>query len=94
MYGKLRKRASVQSRKELFLQFKILKSLVEKDKSVLPACISLQNRGNITFPHQSFLPFARNCSSEIKKYLNTSTFKKHGCKVMLVSSKKILCAII
>lgn len=84
IYGKLHKRSRQQRRREYFVQLQILKSLVETDKSVLPACIRLQDRGKMTFPNRSFLPFARECSREIKKHLNTSSFRKVGRHVMQV----------
>ena len=45
--GKLRKRATAERRREYYTQLQILKSLVESDKSFLPACVRVQDRGKI-----------------------------------------------
>ena len=73
------------SRQKSFRLLKILQSLVEKDKSVLPAFIKFQDRGKMTFPERNFLPSARSCSYEIKKILKPSKYKLLGRKLLLVS---------
>ena len=84
VYGKLRKIATKERRKEYMHHLNILQSLIETDKSVLPACIRLQDRGKMIFPERAVLPFARNCSREIKKHLNTAKYKQYGRKIILV----------
>ena len=65
-------------------QYALLVLLAETDKSVLPACIKLQDRGKMTFPHHSFLPFARACSIAIKAHLNGTGYKRHGRHIVQV----------
>ena len=59
-------------------EYALLVLLVETDKGVLPASIKLQDRGKMTVPHHSFLPFARVCSTAIKAHLNDTAYKRHG----------------
>ena len=67
-FGKHRKKFTQERRRKYAVDLQILESLVETDKSVLPACIHMQDRGKMMFPERSFLPFARDCSREIKKH--------------------------
>ena len=83
-FGRLQKRYTYERRRALKREYNILVSLVESDKSVLPACIKFQDRGKMTFPHHSFLPFARACSKAIKTYLNDTAYKHHGRHVVQV----------
>ena len=83
--GKL-KMSSAKRRKEYAVHLRILQSLVETDKSILPACIRVQDRGRMTFPERSFLPFARNCSREIKKSLNPIKYKQLGHRIIQVNT--------
>ena len=83
-FGRLRKRYTFERRRIYRQQYAILSSIVETDKSVLPACIKIQDRGKMTFPHHSFLPFARACSKAIKMFLNNTTYQRHGRHVVQV----------
>ena len=85
VFGKLKKTRTASSRKESYKLMQILQSLVETDKSCLPACVRFQDRGKMTFPERNFLPFARSCSKEIKKILNPSKYRALGRKLLLVS---------
>ena len=85
-FGRLRKRYTYEHRCAMRREYTLLTLLVESDKSVLPACIKFQDRGKMTFPHHSFLPFARACSKSIKTYLNDNAYKRHGRHVVQVIS--------
>lgn len=76
VYGRLRKRFT-----KTRLQLQVLKSLLESDKSCLPACVKFQDRGKMMFPHR----FCRECSLGIRTYLNPSMYNSLGRKVMQVS---------
>ena len=93
-FGRLQKRYTYERRRALKREYNILVSLVESDKSVLPACIKFQDRGKMMFPHHSFLPFARACSKAIKTYLNDTAYKHHGRHVVQVHvyMHKSICA--
>ena len=84
VFGHLRKKCTEQRRKEYSIHLRILRSLLESDKSVLPACIQLQDRGKMIFPERSFLPFARSCSVEIKRELNPLRYRQLGRRIILV----------
>ena len=84
LFGRLRNRYSYEHRRTLRREYALLASLVECDKTVLPACIKFQDRGKMTFPHHSFLPFARVCSQVIKTYLNDTAYKRYGRRVVQV----------
>ncbi len=84
VFGRLRKHYTVTKRRAFHIQLRMLQSLVEKEKSVLPACIKLQDRGRMTFPHKDILPFCRDCSLAIKTYLNASMYSSLGRKVIIV----------
>ena len=71
-------------------ELKILKELVETDKSDLPAIVRFQDHGKMTFPHRILLPFMRNCSVAIKHHLNCKQFKTQGKKVILNAKESVL----
>lgn len=85
VFGRLKKVMTMEYRQRPYKLMKILISLVEKDKSVLPACIKFQDRGKMMFPEQNFLPFARSCSQEIRKHLRPSKYNVLGRRLVLVS---------
>jgi len=85
VYGRLRKKFTASKRGSYKLQLQALKSLLESDKSCLPACLKFQDRGKMMFPHKDLLPFCRDCSLGIKTYLNPSMYNSLGRKVMQVS---------
>ena len=86
VFGKLKKVRSRDSRRRSFKMLNVLQSLIEEDKSVLPACIKFQDRGKMIFPERNFLPFARSCSQEIKRFLKPSKYKLLRRKLLLVSN--------
>ena len=86
-YGRLRMKCTLERKRTYKQQYAVLVLLVEIDKSVLPACIKLQDRGKMTFPHHSFLPFARACSIAIKAHLNDIEYKRHGRHIVQVQCK-------
>lgn len=83
-YGQIRRKYTTERKWRYKKEYTLLLSLVETDKSVLPACIKLQDRGKMTFPHHSFLPFARACSVAIKAHLNDTEYKRHGRTIVQV----------
>ena len=83
-YGRLRMKYTLERKRTYKKQYALLVLLVETDKSVLPACIKFQDRGKMTFPHHSFLPFARACSIAIKAHLNDTAYKRHGRRIVQV----------
>lgn len=84
VHGRLRKRFTRLKRNYYGLQLKLLKTLLENDKSCLPACLKFQDRGKMMFPHRDLLPFCRECSLVIKTYLNPSMYTSIGRNVMQV----------
>ena len=85
VYGRLRKKFTRSKRNSYRFQLQALKSLLESDKSCLPACVKFQDRGKMMFPHRDLLPFCRDCSLAIKTYLNPSMYNSLGRTVMQVS---------
>ena len=51
-----------------------LNTLVETDKSILPAVVRFQDGGKMTFPHQVPLPFVQKCCRFIKSKLKCKQF--------------------
>ena len=49
VFGRLKKLRSRDNRQQAYKLMKILLSLIEKDKTVLPACIEFQDRGKTMF---------------------------------------------
>ena len=88
LYGKLRKRFCISKRRMYAAELKILKELVETDKSDPPAVVRFQDRGKMTFPHR-ILPFMRNCSVAIKHHLNCKQFKTQSKKVILNAKQSV-----
>ena len=59
----------------------MLQSLLETDKSSLPAVIRLQDRGRMSFPHRILIP---KCSVAIKSKMNAKLFKTCGYEMIKV----------
>ena len=89
IYGRLKQRATSGGKHLYNIHEKILKALIETDKTVPPACIKYQERGKMMFPHSDLLPFCRDCSKAIKTYLNAPPFHQLGCKIVIVSNHTI-----
>ena len=83
--GCLRKKFTILERNSYRVQLKVLKSLLENDKSCLPACVKFQDRGKMMFPHRKLLPFCRVFSLGIKTYLNPFMYNLLGRKVIQVN---------
>ena len=62
----------------------ILEYAVTEDKSQLPTAIKALDRGGMTFPHDSLLPFTYNVVRACRSYLSPSTYKKHGKNLIKV----------
>ena len=88
--GQLRKHYHPSRRRRYALELKILKSIVETDKSVLPGTIKLQDRGKMTFPHKALIPFMRKCSRAIKNHLNYKQYKIQGRRIILFTKQCVL----
>ena len=58
IYGRLKQRATSGGKHLYHIHEKILKALIETDKTVPPAYIKYQERGKMMFPHSDLLPFA------------------------------------
>lgn len=67
-----------------------LKSLVETDKSVLPAVVKFQDRGKTTFPHQILLPFMQKCLQSSQSTLNCKNFNLQGRTIILNTQQHVL----
>ena len=87
-HGYLRSCFCPSRRRQYALELGVLKTLVETDKSILPAVVRFQ--GKMTFPHQVLLPFIRKCSILIKLILNCKQFKLQGKTVILNTKQYIL----
>lgn len=90
LHGRLRSWFRPEKRRRYGLELTTLKSLVETDKSVLPAVVKFQDRGKMTFPHQILLPFMRKCSESIKSTLNCKNFKLQGRTIILKTKQSVL----
>ena len=91
MYGRLRSYFQAAHKKQYAKELVVLKSIVEKDKSVLPGVIKYQDRGKMTFPHQALLPFMRKRSKVIKATLNCKHFRSVGRLAILTTKQQVLC---
>ena len=89
-HGHLRSCFCPGRRRQYAVELAVLKTLVETDKSILPAVVRFQDRGKMTFPHQVLLPFMRKCSRFIKSKLNCKQFKLQGKTVILNTKQYIL----
>ena len=87
IYDRLKRRATSERKHLYHIHVKILKALIETDKTLLPACIKYQDRGKMMFPHHDLLPFCRDCSKAIKTYLNATLFHQLGREIVIVSNK-------
>ena len=89
LYGSLRRLYTLLKRKQYLVELNVLKSLIETDKSILPVIIRSQDRGKMTFPHRVLLPFMRNCSIDIKKFMNCDYFKINGKSTIIQAKKSV-----
>lgn len=64
------KRYTAIRRRSLAKQLTVLQTLLETDKSILPAVIRLQDRGKMNFPHRILIPLMKKCSIAIKSKVN------------------------
>ena len=74
-------------RRQYAMELAVLKSLVETDKSILPAVVRFQDRGKMTYPHQILLPFMCKCS---RLTLNCKQFKLQGKTIILNTRQCVL----
>ena len=88
-YGHLCSYFCPSRRKQYAVKLAVLKTLVETDKSILPAVVRFQDRGKMTFPHQVLLPFMCKCSRLIKLTLNCKQFKLQG-KIIISNTKQYI----
>jgi hypothetical protein len=66
-------------------ELEVLNLLVDDKKVGLPSAISAQDRGYMTFPSASMMPFMRELSRKMKQCINPSTYGQHGSKLFDVS---------
>jgi len=90
VYGRLRSCFLPIKRRRYLDELNALKQIVETDKSVLPAVIKFQDRGKMTFPHRTLLPFMQKCSRAIKAHLNCMQLKLQGKHVVIHTKKEVL----
>ena len=78
LFGQLRKHYRPSRRRRYALELEMLKSIVETDKSVLPA--ARQREDDIS-------PFMRKCSRAIKNHLNYKEYKLQGRRIILLTKQ-------
>ena len=81
---KFKKRYTVLRKQCFTRQLEVLQSLLETDKSSLPAVIRLQDRGRMSFPHRILIPLMKKCSVAIKSKMNAKLFKTCGYEMIKV----------
>ena len=90
LHGRLRHHYHPSRRRQYALELKLLKSIVETDKSVIPAIIKFQDRGKMIFPHKALIPFMRKCSKAIKTHLNYKQYRIQGRRIILLTKELVL----
>lgn len=85
----LKGKSKIKHTEEKLLTYKaelqILEALVDDKKVDLPTAITAQDRGYMTFPSPSMMPFVRSANKKIKEHINPSNYEKHGSKLFDVS---------
>ncbi len=66
-------------------EIKVLESVVMSNKSELPIGIAAKDRGKLTLPHPSLVPFLRKANTAFKESLNHQCYQKYGPKLMEVN---------
>ncbi len=90
VFGRLRKHHTSAKKALYRVQLDALKTLVESDKTVLPACIKYQDRGKMLFPCRNMIRFGRNSSSAIKSHLNPGSYGRLGRSIAKVVKRSVL----
>ena len=72
-------------------ELKILEALVDDRKVGLPSAITAQDRGYMTFPRPSMMPFIKELNKTIKKWINPLSYANHGTKLFDVSKYLVYC---
>ena len=68
-------------------ELEILNYAVCVDKSDLPTGITAKDRGGLTLPHESLLPFSYSVIQACRSYFSPSVYKKHGKNLIEVSTQ-------
>ncbi len=74
--------------KQYSAELKVLEYLVMTDKSDLPVGITAQDRGGMTFPHPSLLPYIQSANQMFKELLNLESYRRYGKHLMEVITVK------
>ena len=73
-------------RLEIFkAELDILETLVDRQKVNMPTAISAQDRGYMTFPCTTMMPFVTIVNKMIKEHVNPVSYEKYGSKLFDVS---------
>ena len=67
------------------IEISILQAINSKDKSDIPQYLQYQDRGNMYFPHKTFIPFLRKLDTNLKKLINVQSFNEHGDSLIKVN---------
>lgn len=68
-------------------ELNILEALVDDKKVGLPSAITAQDRGYMTFPCPSMMPFVKELNKKIKECINPLSYATHGSKLFDVSHR-------
>ena len=74
--GKLRKHSTTKRKNSYCAQLQILQSLLETDKSILPAALKYQD--SMMFPNKLLLPFCKEVSKVMRTTLCGEGYKSKG----------------
>ena len=84
VFGKLRKHSTTKRKKSYCAQLQILQSLLETDKTILPAALKYQDRGRMIFPNRLLLPFCKEVSKVMRTTLCGEGYKSNGRQIIFI----------
>lgn len=71
-------------------ELEILRELLMKDKSNIPASLKTLDEGNLKFPRTELLPFSKSVDNEVREFATDSNLRKYPSKFLTMSQNAVL----
>jgi len=71
-------------------EFEILRELLIKDKTNIPASLKTLDEGNLMFPRTELLPFLRSVDNEVREFATDSNLRKYPSKFLTMCQNAVL----
>jgi len=71
-------------------ELEILRELLIKDKTNIPASLKTLDEGNLMFPRTELLPFLRSVDNEVREFATDSNLRKYPSKFLTMCQNAVL----